>query len=107
MNTLRKSENLQRWLVMFLVVVVVGMNGCSYNRATEDGALARVGFNLEILPSGSSDDTLALSNRAIKTAAENADKVTNAHDSGIKKTRARTKVTTTTTTGPSREYIRN
>ena len=118
MNTENESEN-SSGLVMFFVTVVVVlsilfMSGCVYNRATEDGALARFGFNLEILPSGSSDDTIALSNKAVETTANST--ATNAHDSGIKKTEALTQVTTTTTTGPgphnttwapNRNHIRN
>lgn len=100
-------------IISALLFAVIG-TGCAYNRATEDGALARVGFNFEILPSTSSDDKVAVSNTAIETTVNS--NATNAHDSGIKKTRALTKVTTTTTTGPgphntswapNRDHIRN
>jgi len=93
------------WMVVALLFAVIGTGGCAYNRATEDGALARFGINLELLPSSSSDDRVALSNKAIETT-ENSN-ATNAHDSGIRKTIARTNVVTTTTIGPSREHIRN
>lgn len=116
-----QSENSTGGLVMFFVVgvvvlamVFVSVSGCAYNRATEDGALARFNLGFEILPSGSSDDKVALSNKAVETT-ENSN-ATNAHDAGIKKTKALTNVTTTTTTGPgphnaswapNRNHIRN
>lgn len=107
-----EKENLTScWLVRFFVVVVAlpsfFTSGCAYDRATEDGAFLRWKSEIEIFPSGSSDDKFALSNKAVETTTENADKVTNAHDAGIKKTRALTQIITTTTTGPSREHIRN
>ncbi len=107
MNTENKSKNsgglVMFWVVVVIVVGVLFVGGCAYNRATEDGALARFGFNLEILPSGSSDDTIALSNKAVETTENSS--ATNAHDSGIKKTEALTKVTTTTTVGPGQHNV--
>jgi len=104
-----ESEN-SGGLKMFFVVIAIALgvlfvsvSGCSYNRATEEGALARFGFNLEILPSGSSDDTIALSNKAVETTENSS--ATNAHDAGIKKTEALTQVTTTTTVGPGQHNV--
>lgn len=106
MNTHYEQEKTINLTMIFVVIVVVlavvfmGVSGCAYNRKTEDGALLSWKSELKLLPSGASDDDIALSNKAIETTTANADR-TNAHTSGIEKTKALASVSTTTTTTKS------
>ena len=44
-----KAVMILLWIVVVLLFAVVG-TGCAYNRATEDGALARVGLSGTLVP---------------------------------------------------------
>ena len=98
--------NMKNVCVVLMLVGCVVLSGCTMERRTEDGALARFKFEVELLPSTASDDVVAIGNDAVKTYAESI-KGTNAHDSGIAKEEAGASVVTTTTRGPAADKLAN
>ena len=90
----RESVVAKVGVTIILILVVSVISGCSYQRDTEGGALAKFGFQAEILPSNGSGDYFYWTNKAVETGAKYGDP-TNTHTAGIRKAQINANVTST------------